>query len=174
MTTEYIWASYHQQLKTFIQHRVPHTEVAEDLLQNIFIKIHSELSKLQQTEKLKSWLFQIARNAITDYYRTRKPSEEINDYAEETKEISEATEDIASSIKFFILQLEEPYREAMILSEIRNLSQKQVAEKLNISYSGAKSRIQRGREKVKQLMYECCHYEFDKRGNVIDYECRQC
>ena len=62
----------------------------------------------------------------------------------------------------------------MILSEIKCLSQKDIASILGISYSGAKSRIQRGREKVKELMYECCHYDIDSTGNVIDYNCRKC
>ena len=82
------------------------------------------------------------------------------------------SEDVARSIRFYINQLEEPFRQALILSEIRGMSQKEIADKLNISYSGIKSRIQRGREKVKKMMLDCCHYEFDRYGNLMDYKCR--
>jgi RNA polymerase sigma-70 factor (ECF subfamily) len=53
------------------------------------------------------------------------------------------------------------------LSELEGISQKEIAVRLGISYSGAKSRIQRGREKLKQLFYECCHLEFSPDGSVL-------
>ena len=126
------------------------------------------------TEKLKPWLFQITRNTIIDYYRTNKINEEVPEELADVTSDNSVISDIANSIKFFILKLEEPYKKAMILSEIKGLSQKDVASILGISYSGAKSRIQRGREKVKELMYDCCNYDIDSTGNVIDYNCRKC
>ena len=83
-------------------------------------------------------------------------------------------EQIAASIRFFINQLDEPMRKLMIRSELKGESQIEIAKKLDMPYSTVKSRIQKGRELVKQMMLDCCHYEFDRRGSVIDYECRQC
>ena len=50
-----------------------------------------------------------------------------------------------------------------------------LAERLGLSLSGAKSRVQRAREKLKQQLLECCHFELDRRGHIIDYQPRcQC
>lgn len=76
-------------------------------------------------------------------------------------------------------ELPEKYREALHLTEIQGLTQKELAERLNISLSGAKSRVQRAREKLKGVLLECCHVEVDRRGKVMDWEskepdCRYC
>jgi RNA polymerase sigma-70 factor (ECF subfamily) len=73
------------------------------------------------------------------------------------------------------------YRQAVQLSEIEGLPQQEVADRLGLSLSGAKSRIQRGRLMLKDELERCCRFEFDRRGNVMDYEprpertvCRNC
>ena len=69
-----------------------------------------------------------------------------------------------------VQSLPDPYRQAIMLAEIEGLPQKAVAEKLGLSFSGAKSRIQRARSLVRDLLDQCCHFTYDGRGNVIDYE----
>jgi len=69
-------------------------------------------------------------------------------------------------IKPFIAQLPQKYQEALVKTEFENLSQKELASQLNISYSGAKSRVQRGKEKLKQLILTCCDFPSDNYGNL--------
>src|SRR5260221_11649371 len=68
------------------------------------------------------------------------------------------------------------YRQALILTEYQGLTQKELAERLGLSFSGAKSRVQRAREKLKQQLLECCHFELDRRGHIINYQprCHSC
>lgn len=68
------------------------------------------------------------------------------------------------------------YREALRLTEYQGLSQKALSERLGISFSGAKSRVQRARAKLKQQLLECCHFQFDHAGRIIDYQprCANC
>ena len=72
------------------------------------------------------------------------------------------------------------YREALLLTEYQGLTQKALAERLGLSLSGAKSRVQRGRTQLKQMLEECCTFEFDRRGRVIGWEpsakesCQEC
>ena len=71
------------------------------------------------------------------------------------------------------------YRDALVLSELEGLPQKAVAKKLGISLPAAKSRILRGREQLKAVFVQCCHFELDHRGSVIAYnprkdDCRRC
>ncbi len=69
-----------------------------------------------------------------------------------------------------IQRLPETYREAVILSEIKGLTQKEVAQMQGTSLSGAKSRVQRGRALLKEMLADCCRLEFDHKGRLCDYE----
>ena len=76
--------------------------------------------------------------------------------------------------------LPDAYREAIVLTEFEGLTQKELADRLGISLSGAKSRVQRARGQLKQMLLGCCQFEFDRRGGIIDCKprvnngCRGC
>ncbi len=170
--TEYVWKEYHDKLYGFILSRVNEPSVADDILQDVFMRILSKIDSLKDCDKLQSWIYQIARNAIIDYYRSRKKTSELPPAltAPDEEFGNRASEDIDACLMPMIRSLPDPYREAVMLSEIEGRTQKEVAEEQGISLSGAKSRVQRGRGMIKEMMFGCCRFEFDKRGNVIDYE----
>jgi RNA polymerase sigma-70 factor (ECF subfamily) len=170
--TEYIWKEYHDSLYSFILTRVNESSVADDILQDVFMRILSRIDSLKDCDKLQSWTYQITRNAIIDYYRSRKKTSELSPTltAPDAEFSNTVREDIDACLLPMINSLADPYREAVMLSEIEGRTQKEVAEKQDISLSGAKSRVQRGRAMIKEMMFGCCRFEFDKRGNVIDYE----
>ena len=169
---EHIWETYHKQLLAFIQKRVSDSALAEDILQEVFIKIYSKIDSLQEGEKIKAWLFQITRNTIIDYYRKNDGNKaveiQIPDLENEHK--GQYMKDIEACIVPMIKSLPEGYREALLLSELNGLSQKELSEKLQISYSAAKSRVQRGRILLKEALSKCCNFEKDSKGKIIDYE----
>jgi RNA polymerase sigma-70 factor (ECF subfamily) len=70
-------------------------------------------------------------------------------------------------------RLPDPYRQALTLTELEGRTQRELADALGLSLSGAKSRVQRGREQLKELILACCHVEVDRRGGVVDYEPRR-
>lgn len=77
---------------------------------------------------------------------------------------------VSTWLQCIIRDLDNKYKEAILLTELEGISQRQLAEKLGMSVSGVKSRVQRGREKIKELLLNCCEIELDRRGNVIDYQ----
>lgn len=174
MTTERAWNTFHVQLKHFILKYIHDEVVAEDILQDVFLKIHMHILTLKDEKKLQSWLYQIARHTIYDHYRTQKNTLALPDTfdipEEPTQEDVEQT--LLPCIQDMVERLPEPYREALVLTEYTGLSQKQLAERQNLSLSGAKSRVQRARVKLKQMLLECCHFVLDRRGNVIEYHPR--
>jgi len=179
MTTEKVWEEFHPRLKHFILKRVPDEQSAEDLLQEVFLKIHARIDTLRDEEKLQSWIYQIARNAITDYYREQRATLELPEsllLPEEPLVGDDVVKELIPSIKAMVDSLPDEYRQALILTEYEGLTQRQLAERLGLSYSGAKSRVQRAREKLKVMLLDCCHFEFDRLGKVIDYQpkCGQC
>ncbi|WP_298220887.1 RNA polymerase sigma factor SigZ [Flavobacterium sp.] len=179
MTTEVttIWIDFHQELKAFILNKTRNSADTDDILQEVFIKIIRNIEKVNQAENLRNYLYGIVRNSINDYFRNKKI---VSDDLEMVEKITE--EDTQSlnmtiaecCIKPFINKLPNDYREALLITEFQNISQKELAEKLNISYSGAKSRVQRGREKLKELILNCCSYQSDKYGNLVQNDDENC
>ena len=169
--TEKVWMEYHAKLLTFILNRVHDRPTAEDILQNIFLKIHAQIESLREETKLESWLYQLSRNTIIDYYRSRKQTLALPPgLAQEDSEPNEqAMQELEACLRPMIEQLPEHYREALILSELDGKTQHDVSIQQNISLSGAKSRIQRGRALLKGMLYQCCQFEFDQQGNIIDF-----
>ena len=166
-----IWRDYHEGLLGFIRRRVGAADLAEDVLQDVFVKAHSRLDTLANADRIQSWLYQIARNTIIDYYRARKTAEPLPDEAPEQPEHDNDEEwrELGKCVLPMIKTLPDGYREALLLSEIDGLPLKEVAERLNLSLPGAKSRVQRGRERLKRAFLDCCHLKFDCRGKPVDW-----
>ncbi len=170
--TEAIWTEFSDRLKSFITHRVSNQSDAEDILQEVFIKIHSRIDTLKDDTRIQGWIYQIARNTIIDYYRNKRvppegPAEVIQEF-DEFAEDSPAQE-IASGLKGLVEKLPAKYAQALTLTEFQELTQKELSQKLGISISGVKSRVQRARTMVKDSLMRCCHFEFDRYGTIIDY-----
>lgn len=170
-TTEKIWREYHSKLSAFIRSRIT-GDVADDVIQDVFMKVHTRIETLNDDSKLESWLYQITRNAITDHYRSNKPTGELPDWVEQPKsdEAESVRRELSSCLEPMIKRLPDKYREAIQLSEIEKKTQKEVAELVNISLSGAKSRVQRGRTLLKNMLYECCQIEVNKHNQLIAYD----
>lgn len=178
---EKIWQGYHHKLHGFIQSRVGDASLAEDILQDVFTRIHSHIGTLKDSTKIKNWIYQITRNAIIDYYRSRKITEELPEFLSNI--VMDTNEKIRKEISNWLIpmikSLPDIYQQILMLSEIEGLPQKEVAKKLRLSLPGAKARIQRGRALLKKALVECCSYKFDRKGNVIDYQskgetCKDC
>jgi len=178
---EDIWNEYYDQLLLFISKRVSDKATAEDLLQNVFLKMLTHIDSLKDSTKIKSWLYQITRNIVIDHFRKTKKPDYIAEYgSEEYNEMpDDVMEEVESWVAPFIHNLPEKYREALILSEIKGMSQKEMAIYLGISYPAAKTRVHRGRLLLKQKLTECCIFHADKYGTIMDYKsnpnfCKSC
>jgi RNA polymerase sigma-70 factor, ECF subfamily len=173
--TEIIWNRFHLKLLEFIQRKVKDKATAEDILQEVFIKIQLNLKSLKEETKIQSWVFQIARNAVNDYYRKLKVGSDIDNNLDlvDDENNGEVMKEVESWLGEFIDDLPEKYRDAIIYSEIERVPQKEMADKLGISYNNARARVQRGRKLLKNNLEMCCEFFTDQYGNVIDYRSRQ-
>lgn len=150
--SNYLYLKYRDRLYSFISSRAKDPNITDDIMQNIFLKIHTKIDTLKDHEKIESWIYQITRNAIIDYYRTNKKLDELPDsYTEPVPDSDpKEREEISSWLRPMIENLPDKYRETLLLSEIKGMSQKEIAKKTGLSLSGTKSRIQRGRGLVKK------------------------
>lgn len=166
MTTKYVWDTYAQDIKRFILSKTKDESVADDILQETFIKVHTKLQTLKDDDKLKSWLFSVARYTLMDYFKTKKIKVELNDFeVTDTFENHEHTE--KDCLRGILVNLPKKYREPIFLSDIMGLKQKEVAKRLNLSLSTVKSQIQRGRKQIAQGFMDCCGYEMNNDGYLV-------
>lgn len=166
-----VWSHFSARLLAFIRSRVEDEAAAEDILQEVFLRIHTHMGTLNDSARLESWIYQIARNTVIDHYRRRRETDQISESVGDEGGLTEpdSAETLAASMREMVEALPEPYRQALMLTEYEGLSQVDLATRLGISLSGAKSRVQRARRKIKDNLLACCHFEFDRYGRVIDY-----
>jgi RNA polymerase sigma-70 factor, ECF subfamily len=183
--TQVIWSEFGHRLRGFIRQRVRNEEDAEDILQEVFLRIHRHAASVNRADRLTSWLFQVTRNAIADYYRaparrehpesllgeaTLDPVDPEVPEMEPDLDSVQARAELASCLRPMVERLPPHYREAVALVDLSGLPQTEAAAQLGLSVSGMKSRVQRGRRGLKEILIACCPVERDGGGRVVDFD----
>jgi RNA polymerase sigma-70 factor (ECF subfamily) len=170
------WRQLELRLRPYVARRVSSSADVDDVLQEVFARIHRGLGQLRSDGRFGAWVYRIAERAIIDNIRTRtRLMSRENASVESEDELIITTDEDAGLIPVmaeqciaqFVARLASPYREAITLTELEGLTQKQAAELLGLSLSGMKSRVQRGREKIRVMFEECCDISLDRRGRVV-------
>lgn len=162
-------------LRAFIRQRVPDDATADDLTQDTLLKVYRSRASLRAEERLEAWLYRIARRTLVDYYRQRRPRVELpaNLAADAADEIAAVREAMMRTTVRLVDELPEPYRMPVRLSELEGLPLAKIALRLGLSLTAVKSRVRRGRQRLKQQLQACCRFEFDRQGKVIGWERRR-
>lgn len=166
MTTKQIWTSYSEDLKRFIISKVKDLTIADDILQDTYIKIHTKLHTLKDIKKLKPWCFTIARNSILDHWKSTNKTFEIANFEAET-EIKENLHTKKDCLRGILKNLPKKYRDPLFLSDITGLKQQVVADQLKQTLSTTKSQIQRARTLIAQGFINCCGFVINKDGKLV-------
>ena len=176
------WDELATRLRPFIRRRVASEPDADDVLQDVLLRVHRGLPSLHDEDRFAPWMYRIARTTIVDHVRGRQrhPVAVAADMAEAAEGPAEpfgddedaVAREVAQYLAFFVAFLPSPYREAITLTELEGRTQREAAEMLGISVSGMKSRVQRGRAKLREMLEVCCEIAVDARGKVIACEPR--
>lgn len=176
-----LWAEFAPPLRGFLARRVPPGVDADDLVQDVFLRVIRHAGSLRSTDRPEAWLFQIARNALRDALRARLRRDGRNDAIESDHDLAAepdpaaervAEAELAPCLTSMVNRLPEPYRTAITLTTVHGISQAEAARQLGISNSGMKSRVQRGRDRLRDMLVQCCSIAVDVRGGVSDFHLR--
>ncbi len=172
LNIESIWKEYREQLLKFVEIRVKNPVIAEDIIQDVFLKIHYKIDLLQSKEKIQSWLYQITRNTIIDYYRVKRYATELPEDLPEPIEDTRirVLQELSECLMPMINRLPAHYKDAIILFDINRMSHRDISRTQGISLSCSKSRVHRGRTILKKMLTDCCQFEYDHNGRLQDYE----
>lgn len=165
------WEALAGRLRPFIARRVATAADADDVLQEVLIRVHRGLPELRDDDRVGPWMFRVARNAVIDHLRSRssRATTAPDDAADEPDlpVDDDAAQALVRALAFFVSELPSPYREAITLTELEGRTQREAAEMIGIGLSAMKSRVQRGREKLRAMLDTCCEIALDARGHVI-------
>ena len=168
------WADTLDRIRAFIAGRVGDREVAADITQDIVVRSIAS-GALERVDNPVAWLYQSARNAVIDHYRTHHSHESIdNDDRWPDRESSDggpndATRELSKCLQPLLAQLPPTARDALERVDIEGHTHQQSADALGLSVSGMKSRVQRARRELKELLERCCIVERDTHGAISDY-----
>ncbi|MBK6265628.1 sigma-70 family RNA polymerase sigma factor [Marivirga sp. S37H4] len=153
-----VYLEFKDEIQRYILKKVKSREVAEDLTSQLALKLHSMCEKLKEVRNLRAWLYRVASNVVIDYFRDeqKKQSQSIVDDLSQDEREEFFYIAVENCVLKLLEQLPDKYKVAVRMSDLEGISQKEIAVKLNISYSAAKMRVQRGRESLKSMFYECC------------------
>jgi RNA polymerase sigma-70 factor (ECF subfamily) len=172
------WQDIERRLRPYVARRVASAGDIDDVLQEIFVRIHRGLSSLRDGESFGGWVYRVAQSAIADAARARARSvlqlvDETPDIGAQEPDGSDDLEsDLGACVALFVARLPAPYREAVTLTELEGLTQRDAADMLGVTLSAMKSRTLRGREKIRGMFEECCRISVDCRGRVTACEPR--
>ena len=164
-----LWLEYKNGLKYYILKKVKNKDVANDLSHEVLMKIYNSCCSTIKIKNVRSWMFQIAHNTTVDYL---KKQHNFTNIIPESYDNDEHTviQEADKIIKPLMKLLPNKYAIPLQLSDIDELKQKEVAQKLNLSLTATKSRIQRARILLKEKIIECSNLEKDEKGNLISLE----
>ncbi len=172
MSSLEIWKTFGDRLRRFVRKSIRHDHDSDDVLQEVFTKIHAGLGGVEDPDQVEAWVFQVARRAVVDHFRRRRPSELPADVAEE-RPAEPGMTDVASCLPPMMETLPVADQEALRLADVEGLPQKDLAARLGLTLPGAKSRVQRARRRLKKTLLECCDVELDRRGNALSWQPRR-
>lgn len=171
-TSSNAWSDLHAAVRAFVGRRVRDAHSADDIAQDVMLKVQAHLGTSSiADEKLDAYVFRVARNAVIDHYRARRDASSIESadaVAAENDQPTPAME-LSQCVRQIIERLPADYAQALTLTDLEGLSQQQLADRIGLSLSAAKSRVQRGREKLGAMILDCCTVERDHAGGVVDY-----
>ena len=168
-------ADFSGKLRAFLRRRVRDDATADDLTQETLLKVFRSRATLRDGQRLEAWLYRIARTTLVDFYRRQRPGTELpaNLAAESPEPADEVTAVMARSLRNFLEELPEAYREPVRLAEFEGLPLAKIALRMGLSLTAVKSRVRRGRAMLKKKLQDCCRLEFDRMGKIIGYERRR-
>lgn len=183
-TVEDLWREMHGPLLRLIARRVSDPRDAEDVLQEVMVRLQRHPREMDEFDHVGAWIQQVTRSAVVDFYRRRATRPEraagtgtdVDEFrasdAMDATPPEELRLELSRCLRPLLARLPDKYREALELTEFGELTQVEAASRLGLSTSGMKARVQRARGQLRELLLECCHVELDRRGGIASYESR--
>ena len=169
-----LYDQFYQRVRRFILASVRNESVADDLIQETFIKVQEKYESLRDPAKISSWIFRIAHNLCQDHFRALKKSslqEEIHEglvtlqVSPLQKELEQG--EMSRCVQDKLSLLPEALRSVIIFADIMDFSHQEIADILGLTVENVKVRLHRARKKLKAILEKECTFEVDERSVLV-------
>lgn len=163
------WTAHAAELRAWLRHRTGNTALADDLLQDLFLKALRQGERFCELHNARAWLFEVARNLLADHLRvahTQVPLPE--DLVAQTEDL-DTVDQLTRCLPRVLSELSADDREAITLCDLQGMSQADFAKLKELSLSAAKSRVQRARVRLRTQMSQACQVSMADSGIVSDF-----
>jgi RNA polymerase sigma-70 factor, ECF subfamily len=168
------FATLQKSLCNYLRRHVDDPSIAEDLVQDVFVKALAAINSNQVPSNLTGWLYIVARTTVVDYYRSKRLDiSELDENLPDTQQANDEllNQELATCLKPLVLQLPAIYRDTLLATDFDGRTTSSLAKEQGLSQSAIKSRTSRARAMLKEKLLECCHVELSG-GIVSDYQRR--
>ena len=163
------WSAHERELRGWLVHRLGNVNDAEDALHDLFVKAMRQEDRFCSIHNARAWLFEVARNMVTDRLRSVHDNVELpEDIIEETDQI-DPVDTLTACLPRVLSELSEEDREAIRYCDLQGMSQAQFAQAQGLILSAAKSRVQRARQRMRERMIVACQVQLRASGKVDDF-----
>ena len=161
------WHGHQAELRGFLIGQLNEPAMADDMMQDVFFKAMREGQNFCDLQNPRAWLFQVARNALTDGHRLRKQWVPVPDHLpDETGPERAPVDELDACIARTLPDLPQSDRDILEACDLGPMPQKAYAQSRDLSLSAVKARIRRARERLREALVQRCDVVFDQSGNV--------
>ena len=163
------WKIHAVELRAWLRHRVGNTAIAEDLLQDLFLKALRQGEHFCELRNARAWLFEVARNLLADHLRVAHHMVELPEDLTAPSDDIDTVDTLTTCLPRVLSELSPQDREAITLCDLQGMAQAEFAKLKGLSLSAAKSRVQRARVRLRAQMSQACQVKMDESGRVSDF-----
>jgi RNA polymerase sigma-70 factor, ECF subfamily len=184
MEFDALYDSFHPRILRYLARLIGPDE-AEDVAQEVFVKISRSVDEFRNESQLSTWIYRIATNAAIDRmrsaeYRAARKTSPIEGTcesgpadlvtiasADDSIEHQAIQKEMSGCVQGLLNRLPESYRTVLILSDVEGLKDREIAEVLDVTIEAAKVRLHRARAKLKKSLDEECSFYRDPRNTLL-------
>lgn len=167
------WRAHEGELRSYLRHRTADADVADDVLQDVFVKAMRQGQDFCTLDNPRAWLFQVARNALVDRARTAHPHEAYTDEmaesiplnAEQTAPVAALADCLARTLA----ELADDDQRILRACDLEGQTQRAFAEAHGLSLPATKSRLLRARARLRDRLTRVCRVSFEPDGRVCGH-----
>ena len=163
------WTAHAPELRGWLRRRVDNPALADDLLQDLFLKALRQGERFCSLQNARAWLFEVARNLLADQLRVAHHMVDLPADLTAQTDDADTVDTLSACLPRVLSELSTQDREAITLCDLQGMAQADFAQAKGLSLSAAKSRVQRARIRLRAQMSQACQVQMDEGGRVSDF-----
>jgi RNA polymerase sigma-70 factor (ECF subfamily) len=163
------WHQHLDELRGFLAKRLTDGSQVDEVLQGVFERVLLKRETFCRLDDPRAWLFTVTRHALVDLWRRERHAEPLPLDLAAAESDADPLAALAPCVSRVWGELSQDDQAVLRLVDLEGLSQGELATRLGLSPTGARSRVQRARQRLSRILVERCQVQFDAHGRVTHH-----